>query len=226
MLFPVPSTRCAPLETNRPGFHGSTTASSALPADDRDLIAAIAQENVSALDDLYRRHRQAAFAAAFTLLRDHGAAEDAVHDAFLKIWRAAASFDASRGAPRCWLLAIVRNAALDQLRGHQTARRHEPAIFRSLSAPSGSDDISSSVATAMEAERLRAALDALPAEQRHALELAFFAGLTHGEIARRTGAPLGTVKGRVRLGLRRLRHDLRDLDPNRHSLPAEARTAA
>jgi RNA polymerase sigma-70 factor (ECF subfamily) len=178
---------------------------------DTAFAAAIAAGDMTALDALYRRYRPAAFATAFALLREPAAAEDAVHDALLRAWRSAASFQPARGSLRSWLLTIVRNTAFDHLRAQQLARRPQPKLAYEATADDGHDDVFTSVATAADAQRLREALRALPAEQRHALELAFFAGLTHGEIATRTGTPLGTVKGRVRLGLRRLRRDLSDL---------------
>jgi RNA polymerase sigma-70 factor (ECF subfamily) len=193
---------------------------------DAALGAAVAAGDIAAFDTLYRRYRPAAFATAFALLREPDAAEDAVHDALLRAWRSAASFQPARGSLRSWLLTIVRHTAIDHLRARQLARRPQPKLAYEATADDG-DDIFTSVAIAADARRLREALRALPAEQRHALELAFFAGLTHGEIAARTGTPLGTVKGRVRLGLRRLRRDLSDLalDPGPHAsrhLPASA----
>lgn len=187
--------------------------------------AAVAAGDIAALDALYRRYRPAAFATAFALLREPEAAEDAVHDALLRAWRSAASFQPARGSLRSWLLTIVRNTAIDHLRARQLARRPQPRLAHA--AVDGEGDVFTSVALAADAQRLREALQALPAEQRRTLELAFFTGLTHGEIATRMGTPLGTVKGRVRLGLRRLRRDLSDLaiDPEAHTsrhLPAPA----
>ena len=179
--------------------------------EDGALIAAVAAGDAAALDLLYRRYRPLAFSVACKLLRDRAAAEDVVHDAFLSVWRAAASYQPGRGSPRAWLLTIVRNSAIDSLRARELARRPR-TTFACLQAHAPVDeDISVTVATAAEARRLGAALTALPPEQRSAIELAFFAGLTHDQIATLTGVPLGTVKGRVRLGLRRLRRDLADL---------------
>jgi RNA polymerase sigma-70 factor, ECF subfamily len=182
--------------------------------DDRALVVAIAAGDVTALDRFYRRYRPVAFAVACKVLRDQAGAEDVVHDAFLRFWRSASSFQSERGSPRGWLLTIVRNAAIDVLRA-----RNQAWSARSMFAPfeadaSGDEDICLTVAAATDARRLSAALMALPPEQRYAIELAFFAELTHGQIAELTGVPLGTVKGRIRLGLRRLRHELRDLAPS------------
>jgi RNA polymerase sigma-70 factor (ECF subfamily) len=181
--------------------------------DDRALLAAVAAGDIAALDLLYRHFRPLAFAVACKLVRDRVVAEDIVHDAFLSVWRAASSYQPGRGSPRAWLVTIVRNAAIDALRTRELARQPR-TTFEHLQAHAPLDeDISWTVATAAEARRLGAALIALPPEQRSAIELAFFAGLTHDQIAELTGVPLGTVKGRVRLGLRRLRHALQDLAP-------------
>jgi RNA polymerase sigma-70 factor, ECF subfamily len=182
--------------------------------DDGALVAAVAAGDVAALDLLYRRYRSLAFGVACKLLRDRAAAEDVVHDAFLSVWRAASSFQPGRGSPRAWLLRIVRNAAIDSLRARELARRPGTTFAHLQAHAPTDDDVCWTVTTASEARRLGAALTALPPEQRSAIELAFFGGLTHDQIAERTGVPLGTVKGRVRLGLRRLRRDLQDLAPS------------
>ena len=192
-------------------------SSGARDLEDAALAAQIATGDTNALDQLYVAHRAAAFAVAYSVLRDAAAAEDVVQDAFVRAWRSAASYQPARGALRSWLLTIVRNTAIDQMRARGTALRHQPRLFH---AADDGADVLETVAEAGDARRLYAALDALPTEQRQALELAFFAGLTHGEIAARTGAPLGTVKGRVRLGLRRLRQDLADLAP---TMPTRSR---
>lgn len=176
--------------------------------DDNALMAAVLAGDAAALDQLYVRYRPVAFAAAYALLRDPNAAEDAVHDAFLSVWRAASSFKPGRGSPRGWLLTIVRNTAIDVLRARQLARRQQATLVGIEISAQPEEDVSATVAMVGDARRLRTALTALPLPQRHAVELAFFGGLSHGEIAERTDVPLGTVKGRIRLGLRRLRHDL------------------
>jgi RNA polymerase sigma-70 factor (ECF subfamily) len=183
------------------------------------LVAAIAAGDATALDQLYRRYRSLAFAAAISLVREPHMAEDAVQDAFLSVWRAAASFQPSRGSLRAWLLTIVRNAATDHLRTRRLAPPHEASSSPGRE-PHAEEDVFATVAADADARRLRTALQSLPPSQRHALELSFFGGLSHGEIAARTGVPLGTVKGRVRLGLRRLRQDLCDLAPALSQTPA------
>lgn len=193
---------------------------------DGALVAAIAAGDVAALDQLYRRYRAVAFAVACKVVQDPAAAEDVVHDAFLRFWRASSSFQPGRGSPRGWLLTIVRNAAIDALRARELAWRPRPTFASCEFQASVDDDICLTVAAAADARRVGSALTALPPEQRAAIELAFFGGLTHGQIAERTGVPLGTVKGRVRLGLRRLRQELQDLAPSGHENQPDQMRAA
>lgn len=177
--------------------------------DTRDFDAALAMRlasgDASALDVLYQQHYQPAFAVALALLRDRSAAEDLVHEAFLRAWNRSGSFRAHRGSFRSWLLTIVRNAAIDHLR--QQALQRKPSIMaaqESLHA-SSEPDIPAQVLLSLQADHLYAAMTQLAPEQRATIQQAFFAGLSHREIAQLEGLPLGTVKGRVRLGLHRLR---------------------
>ncbi len=173
--------------------------------------------NVDALGALYDRHRRAALSVALRILEDPCVAEDAVHDAFLAAWRRSETFDQARGSVRGWLLAIVRNAAIDRRRGRFVHTELDASLARGDVHPdAGTDETFASVTARMEAERVREALHDLPDEQREAIELAYFGGLTHQEIAQRTGAALGTVKGRLRLGLHKLRASLADLLPQDH----------
>jgi RNA polymerase sigma-70 factor, ECF subfamily len=170
---------------------------------DNDLIAAVAGGDHPALLALYDRHGRIAYGLAYRILGDAGAAEEAVQDAYLRVWRRAATFDASRGGARSWLLTIVHHCAIDLVRRRAgalpvVAGLDEMTDRRSL------PDAWSEVSGQMESERVRSAVETLPGEQRRAIELAFFDGLTHREIAERDGLPLGTVKGRLRLGLKRL----------------------
>jgi RNA polymerase sigma-70 factor (ECF subfamily) len=224
MPLVIPGVGPAPLGTNTGEPDQDHGAAGEL--DDRALLAAVAAGDVAALDLLYRRYRLLAFAVAYKLLRDPAAAEDIVHDAFLSVWRAASSFQPGRGSPRAWPVTIVRNAAIDSLRTRELARRPRTAFERLQAHAPVDEDISWIVVTAAEARRLGAALIALPPEQRSAIELAFFAGLTHDQIAELSGVPLGTVKGRVRLGLRRLRRALQDLAPSSPGTPAIQTRAA
>jgi RNA polymerase sigma-70 factor (ECF subfamily) len=148
------------------------------------------------------------------MLADAPAAEDVVQDAFVAIWRHAAAFDPRRGNVRPWLLTTVRNRCLDILRGPRPTIGLDPddADSRSVTAP---DDVWFSVWQDVQAQDVRRALDHLPEEQRTTIQLAFFGGLTHTQIAAQMRVPLGTVKGRMRLALGKLRELLSagELDP-------------
>jgi RNA polymerase sigma-70 factor, ECF subfamily len=170
---------------------------------DNDLIAAVAGGDHPALLALYDRHGRIAYGLAYRILGDAGAAEEAVQDAYLRVWRRAATFDGARGNVRSWLLTIVHHCAIDLVR----RRAGAPPVVAGLDAMADRrsvPDAWSEVSGRMENERVRTAVETLPGEQRRAIELAFFDGLTHREIAERDDLPLGTVKGRLRLGLKQL----------------------
>lgn len=183
------------------------------PSDD-GLLARISGGDTAALGELYDRYARVAIAVAYRVLGEHGQAEDVVQEAFLAVWRRVDSFDPSRGSVRSWLLTITRNAAIDRRRGrHARALRDTSLDDVAFRLSTESEEIFEVVAASVEAERVHEALSMLPPEQREAIELAYFGGLTHHEIAQRTGAPLGTIKGRMRLGLHKLRDALGDLLP-------------
>lgn len=172
---------------------------------DEALLERLSRKDLAALDALYARYSRVAFGLAYRVLSNPEAAEDAVQEAFLTVWRRAESFQASRGNVRAWLLTVVRNRAIDVLR----ARESRPKVVASLedirSVAAMDDDPADSALRQVEASAVRAALAALPPEQRETVELAFFSGLSYPEVAQRTGTPLGTVKSRMRLALERLR---------------------
>lgn len=174
-------------------------------ASDLATLAAIARQEPDALGTLYDRYGRIAFGLAYRMLGDAAGAEEVVQDAFMRVWRRAGSFDQERGGARAWLLTIVHHCAIDHTRRRATRQTGEldfDALEPVLEAP----DIWIDVLDGLRAESVRTALAGLPEEQRRAIELAYFDGLTQGEIAAQTGAPLGTVKSRMRLGLRKL-HD-------------------
>jgi RNA polymerase sigma-70 factor (ECF subfamily) len=172
---------------------------------DDELIAAIAGGDHAALLMLYDRYGRMAYGLAYRILGDPGTAEEAVQDAFLRVWRRAATFDPerARGAVRAWLLTIVHHCAIDLVRRRASAPRVVAGLDE-IAERQAVPDAWSDVSGRLDQERVRTAVATLPGEQRRAIELAFFDGLTHREIAERDGLPLGTVKGRLRLGLRRL----------------------
>jgi RNA polymerase sigma-70 factor, ECF subfamily len=180
---------------------------------DEAVLAAVAAGQAEALGALYDRYGRLAFAVAYRVLDDPTAAEDAVQDAFLAVWRRAGSYRPERGSVRGWLLAVVRHAAIDRRRGRHARARQEDSVELEAERLPATDDPSATTLAALEAERVRAAVRALPPEQRRVVELAYDGGLTHVEIAARIGVPLGTVKGRMRLALAKLRLSLGDLLP-------------
>lgn len=152
---------------------------------------------------LYDQYGHLAYTLALRMLRDRMAAEEVVQDAFVGAWRGAGSFDASRGSMKTWLLAAVHHRCVDRLRGARRAQHDVPLDL--LHEMDGGGDTFDTVAERLRAAAVRRALAALPAEQRLAIELAYFEGLTHAELAERLQVPLGTLKGRLRLGLQKLR---------------------
>ncbi len=176
--------------------------------DDAALLERMAGRDPEGVSALYDRYNRQAFALAYRLLREQGAAEDVVQAAFLNVWRYAASYDASRGAVLPWLLTIVHHQAMNILR---TRRAHGGAALDIDTVPAlvGDHDTAATVERGLEDERVRAALATLPPDQRQVIALAYFGGLSHREIAARIALPLGTVKSRMRLGLGKLRATLR-----------------
>lgn len=171
---------------------------------DQDLAAALSAGHVQALAELYDRYGQLAYSVALRILGDPGRAEDVVQDAFLKLWHGANRFDSRRGSLRTWVITAVRNRSIDYLRGRSAHERQEREIPLDAEARGAGSDPWREVATSMEREMIREALASLPAEQRQAVELAYFSGYSHREIAEMIRVPLSTVKGRMRLALEKM----------------------
>ena len=184
---------------------------SATLQDDGLLAQRIRSGDRAALGEVYDRHASAAMAVALRIVADREGAEDLVHDAFVAIWQKIDRFDPARGSLRSWIVTIVRNRAIDRLRGTRPSIEIGEADERSM-LRSGPNPTWDSAMARLGAVQLRAALDELPAEQRQAIELAYFGGRTYREIATMTGVPLGTANGRLRLALARLRELLRQSD--------------
>jgi len=175
------------------------------PVPDSALVERIMAGDESALSVLYDRYAGMLFAMLVRILKDGSAAEEILQDLFLQLWRGASRFDASRGSMAAWLLVIGRNRAISRLRGRQRREILEDPqdfVFESLPSPGNLEDEASRMQLM---GRLKVALATLPAEQREALELAYFEGMTQTEIAARTGSPLGTVKSRVRAAMQSLK---------------------
>jgi RNA polymerase sigma-70 factor, ECF subfamily len=171
---------------------------------DEDLISLIQRRDSEAFATLYDRHSRAAYSLAYRMMGERQAAEDLVQDALLKVWRGAESYRPERGSVRTWLLSIVHNRGIDQLRSTATRRRTQEKVEASAPTSEASEAFSESWRNAQR-EQVREALKTLPQEQLKVLELAYFSGYTHAEIAEMLGLPLGTVKGRMRLGLKKIR---------------------
>jgi RNA polymerase sigma-70 factor (ECF subfamily) len=177
-----------------------------LTEDDDVLLAAIQGRDDEALAALYDRYGRPAFGLAYRILGEHGAAEDIVQEAFLNLWRNAARFELGRGSARSWLMSIVHNLAIDRRRGRHRRTWTDRALDEvEALLSSENDDAFAAAMQSIAADRVQTVLQELPDEQREAIVLAYFLGLTHQEIADQTGAALGTVKSRMRLGLRRMR---------------------
>ena len=179
------------------------------PEADRALIARIETRDADALGILYDRHSARLMGLAQRILGDTGEAEEVLQEVFLHVWKAAATFDPSRGPVLAWLLVATRSRSIDRLRSR---RPGQSARIRSLEeAPetASREDVEADAAGREWEAQCRAVIGELPEDQRRALELAYFEGLTHQEIAERTATPLGTVKTRVRLGLMKLRERIR-----------------
>ncbi len=179
--------------------------------DDGVLAQRIRSGDRDALGEVYDRHASAAMAVALRIVADREGAEDLVHDAFVAIWQKIDRFDPARGSLRSWIVTIVRNRAIDRLRGTRPTIEIGEADERSL-LRSGPNPTWESAMARLGTIQLRAALEELPAEQRQAIELAYFGGRTYREIATMTGVPLGTANGRLRLALARLRELLQQSD--------------
>ncbi len=171
---------------------------------DPDLVIQLAAGSQEALAALYDRYGRVAYSVALRILGDPGRAEDAVQEAFLKIWTNASSFDARRGSLRTWLLVSVRNRSIDYLRGRGAHERQELELQPAVVETRPRSDPWREVSLSLERTAVREAMSNLPAEQRQAVELAYFAGYSHREIADMTSVPLSTVKGRMRLALEKL----------------------
>jgi RNA polymerase sigma-70 factor, ECF subfamily len=177
------------------------------PNDDTLLAQRIRSGDREALGELYDRYASVALATALRVVADRQQAEDLVHDAFVAVWRKIDRFDPMRGSLRAWLLTIVRNRAIDRLRGARPSVPIEDADAQFLLRSTANPTWEAAIAHRSAAE-LRAALDRLPVEQRQAVELAYFGGNTYREIAVITNVPLGTANGRLRLALAKLREAL------------------
>jgi RNA polymerase sigma-70 factor, ECF subfamily len=176
---------------------------------DEELMPLVGRKDPEAFEVLYDRHGGVAFSLAYRIVGDRAAAEEVVQEAFISVWRSGARFDAARGSVRSWLLSVVRNRAIDFLRSRAGKAPkldfNDDAALEQRPAPERTEEEALRRETAGE---VRGALGKLPGEQSKVIELAYFGGFSHSEIASILGLPMGTVKGRMRLGLEKIRGEL------------------
>ena len=175
---------------------------------DEDLMQLVRRADPDAFAVVYERHSGSAYALAYRMTGTRGAAEDVTQEAFISVWRSGARFDRNRGSVRSWVLGIVHHRAIDALRRGKVRDRprvEDENAAEKLEAPENTE---LEVARRDEAATVRRAMEVLPSEQVQVIELAYFGGFTHTEIAEMLATPIGTVKGRMRLGLTKLRHQL------------------
>ncbi len=176
---------------------------------DEDLMAVVDRKDPDAFEALYDRHGGAAYSLAYRIVGDASLAEDTTQEAFLSIWRSKARFDRARGSVRSWVLSVVRNRAIDALRrGGANAPKLDHDDEAALEAREASERTDVEAIRRETSEELRAALDSLPDEQSKVIRLAYFGGFSHSEISEMINQPLGTVKGRMRLGLEKIRAEI------------------
>ena len=175
---------------------------------DEDVMQLVRRGDARAFDVIYERHSAAAFSLAYRMMGTRAGAEDVTQDAFLSLWRSGARYDRARGSVRTWVLGIVHHRAIDALRRatvHDRRRASDEGIEERFEARERTDV---EAARREEAGTVRGALSSLPADQSQVIELAYFGGFTHTEIADMLDAPVGTVKGRMRLGLKKMKAQL------------------
>jgi RNA polymerase sigma-70 factor (ECF subfamily) len=169
----------------------------------------VERNDATAFEIVYDRHGGAAYSLAYRIVGDRGTAEDVTQEAFLSVWRSGARFDRTRGSVRTWLLGVVRNRAIDALRRQATRAPTVELELDRLPDRGPTAELTDTEALRHEAAReVRGALETLPVDQLKVIELAYFGGLTHSEIAQALGMPLGTVKGRMRLAMDKIRATL------------------
>jgi RNA polymerase sigma-70 factor (ECF subfamily) len=176
---------------------------------DEELMPLIGEKDPEAFAVFYDRHGGVAYSLAYRIVGEKAAAEDVTQEAFISIWRSGARFDRARGSVRAWTLSIVRNRAIDTLRSRAGKAPKltfdDEAALEQRPAEEQTEEEAMRRETASE---LRGAIGTLPGEQSKVIELAYFGGFSQSEIARMVGVPLGTVKGRMRLGLEKIRAEL------------------
>lgn len=176
-------------------------------ATDDGLVRRVHGRDPDALDEVYQRYSRAVHSLAYRIVSDRAMAEDVTQDVFLKLWRQPDSYNPERGSLGSWLLSVAHNRAIDVLRRRRVRDEHPLPETRDMAEvlSDGGPDLGDTASLKEAAAAVRRALLQIPANQREAIEMAFFQGKTHVEIAEELGEPLGTAKTRIRLGMRKLR---------------------
>lgn len=176
------------------------------------LLPAVAQGNVSAFEELYDRYASTIYGLLLRILANADDAQEVLQETFVKAWTSAKMFDAVRGSEIAWLISIARSRGIDRLRSRRTRLEREDEAGRELTIVAGNDSgtVADAVIQAEESTAVRGALAELPPPQRIALELAYFEGLSQSEIAERLNQPLGTIKTRMQLGMKKMRERLQE----------------
>jgi RNA polymerase sigma-70 factor, ECF subfamily len=175
---------------------------------DEEVMQLVQEGKPRAFELLYDRHGGAAFSLAYRMVGNRVTAEDITQEAFLSIWRSRLRYDQARGSVRTWVLGIVHNRAVDALRRNVVHDRRRETMEGVEERHEAKERTDVEVARREEARSIRTALDTLPDEQRKTIELAYFGGFSHSQIAELLNEPIGTVKGRMRLGLDKMRRQL------------------
>ncbi len=223
--FDVPSILSLSIDRIRPSsggfsvFDGGSTYDPVMDADHDhgpvDLLAAIAQGDRAAFEHFYDRFVTVVFTLALRILGSRDDAEDLVQEVFLEVWHKASNYRAERGSPTTWLLTIARSRALDRLRREASTKNRALVVGQSAESTEGNSALEETVRNES-ASAIRSAIATLTDEQRIVLEMGFFDGLSQSRIASRLGLPLGTVKTRIRIGLRQIRNQLLSLGLSRN----------
>jgi RNA polymerase sigma-70 factor (ECF subfamily) len=195
------------------GYGGSCGVQDSQDSDE-ELIGRLAHGDLGALEALYTRYSRPIYSLALRILGDEGEAEEVTQDVFERAWRYAPSFDRSRGRLATWLLSMTHHVAIDAVRRRQRRPQSVTGEGGALAlklAPDPRVDVANTIHDSLAGAEIRSALRLLPEPQRQAIELAYFGGLSHLEIAATLGDPLGTVKARIRRGMERLRTVLADI---------------